>query len=93
MQIYFKLWFKFKLYLQNEAQSKYQKFSTEKWTETIKYNYTNFDPKLKRQFEKYALLGLSALDEHDYAKVNKYYIINIINIIIIIIIYNFFIYL
>ncbi|CAG2108942.1 unnamed protein product, partial [Medioppia subpectinata] len=54
-----------------EATKAFNKFQKEQSIETKKYDWTNFEPKNKRQFEKLAIIGTAALtgdDEQNYIK-------------------------
>lgn len=48
-----------------EATAVYDQFRKDQLTQTKQYNYSNLDPYKKRQFEKFAVIGISALDEDD----------------------------
>ncbi|CAG2109942.1 unnamed protein product [Medioppia subpectinata] len=54
-----------------EATKAFNAFQKEQSIETKKYDWTNFEPKNKRQFEKLAIIGTAALtgdDEQNYIK-------------------------
>ena len=50
---------------QDEATVAYNKFQKSQLLETQKYDWSDFDTQYKRQFEKMAVIGMSALDTED----------------------------